>query len=303
MLIFNAVKVQPFVENPSLASGGEPKCSGKRSSGRKRLGKLPPTMKLPPKKATWADGVDAILWLPTQQQVVLDSIVDIANTTNLYVLQKVFFFFAASIHFILDFINWMGAPMGFPRLHASSLSQASCFKCFVCLGCFRFLDCDFRPQPRRINGTHVTWSHGSSDAWSYQSHVSNPTRDDPLFFRMGRTNRFVFYAPVFNIVEPKKRREHPKLPWPMLSHGHASMLLVIYIHCFDLFCWCEKHCTTADERLQNMLRLPVCSQDSYCRCFLANYLPLKERTLTMELDNDRLRNAGKSWALSLLNHA
>ena len=139
----------------------------------------------------------------------------------------------------------MGAPMGFPRLHASSLSQASCFTCFVCLGCFRFLDCDFRPRPRRINGTHVTWSHGSSDAWSYQSHVSNPTRDDPLFFRMGRTNRFVFYAPVFNIVEPKKRREHPKLPWPMLSHGHASMLLVIYIHCFDLFCWCEKtlhHC-------------------------------------------------------------
>ena len=131
----------------------------------------------------------------------------------------------------------------------------------------------------------------------YQSHVSNPRQHDP--FSSGWEEQ-ICLCTSFQYRWAKKRLEHPKLPWPMLSHVHASMLLVIYIHCFDLFCWCDEHCTTADERLQNMLRLPVCSQDSYCRCFLANYLPLKERTLTMELDNDRLRNAGKSWALSCL---
>ena len=80
---------------------------------------------------------------------------------------------------------------------------------FVSLGCFRFLDCDFRQRPRRINGLTWPWSHGSSDAWP--SKAMSATQHNMIPFSSGWEEQNCWKMHQFSIsLNPPKKTWTPK---------------------------------------------------------------------------------------------
>lgn len=104
-------------------------------------------------------------------------------------------------------------------------------KVFVSLGCFRFLDCDFRQRPRRINGLTWPWSHGSSDAWP--SKAMSATQHNMIPFSSGWEEQNCWKMHQFSIsLNPPKKTWTPKTAMTNAEPcacQHAASDIYIYI--------------------------------------------------------------------------